>query len=153
VANIAEGVATLPDLREGELEWTVFAALRACDAPIPQALAALVATDDAAIGERAKQIKKELSRKAKAAVQQIAQQHSGELADIEGLRRRALAAGHRAALVWCGDLAVALSLLDVGKGGRALVDSPPALELVAWSVADGHLKLRDILGIALKAGR
>ncbi|MGE5186670.1 MAG: tetratricopeptide repeat protein, partial [Acidobacteriota bacterium] len=153
VARIAEGSVALADLREGELDWTVVAALRACDAPVPQALAASVTSDDAAIAERAKLLKKELSRKAKQAVQQLAQQRASELVDVEGMRARALAASHRAALLWCGDLAVALSLLDVGKGGRELADSPPALELVAWSVSEDHLKLRERLGIALKALR
>jgi hypothetical protein len=50
-------------------------------------------------------------------------------------------------------LAVALSILDVGKGGRALVDSPAALELVAFSVSDDHLRLREKLGLSLKGSR
>jgi tetratricopeptide (TPR) repeat protein len=152
-AKIAEGVTTLPDLRDGELEWTIVAALRASDAPVPPALGALVNSDDTAIAERAKLLKKELSRKAKQTVQQLAQQRAKDLADIESLRRNGLAAGHRAGLLWCGDLAVALQMLDVGRGGRELVDSPTALELVAWSVSEEYLKLRDRLGVALKVGR
>jgi tetratricopeptide (TPR) repeat protein len=151
-AKIAEGTTTLPDLREGELEWTIVAALRACDAPVPAALAAIVTSDDAAIAERAKLVKKELSRKAKATVQQLANQRPDALSDIEGLRRHALASGHRAGLLWCGDLAIALAMLDVGKGGRELVDSPSALELVAWSVSEDFLRLRERLGVALRGG-
>ena len=49
-------------------------------------------------------------------------------ATLGGYRRRsgarALAVGHRAGLLWAGDLAVALAVLDVGKGGRQLTDSP-----------------------------
>jgi hypothetical protein len=97
-------------------------------------------------------MKKHLSRKAKAAVTQIANQKAG-LADVEGMRHGAIAVGHRAGLAWGGDLAVALAVLDVGKGGRTLEDSPIALELVAWSVSEDHLKLRDKLGIALKGTR
>ena len=153
VMMIADGIATLPDLRDGELAWTVVAALRACDAPIPPPLAQAVSSEDTAVAERAKVLKKELSRKAKQVVQQLAQQRGNELVDVDGMRARALAAANRAALLWCGDLAVALSVLDVGKGGRALVDSVPALDLVAWSVSEDHLKLRERLGIALKASR
>lgn len=153
VANIAEGVATLPDLREGELEWMVAAALRAVDAKLPASLAEQVAADDTSVAERAKILKKELSRKAKAVIQQLAQHKAAELADVEGLRRNALAIGSRAGLLWAGDLAVALSVLDVGKGGRTLVDTAPALELVAWSISDEHLRLRDKLGVALKGNR
>jgi tetratricopeptide (TPR) repeat protein len=153
IAKIAEGIATLTELREGELEWTIVAALRACDGQVPSALAADVESEQAAIAERAKLLKKELSRKARATVQQLAQNKASALADVEGLRRNAVAVDHRAGLLWCGDLAVALGQLDVGKGGRTLVDSAAALELVAWSVSDEHLKLRDKLAIALKASR
>jgi hypothetical protein len=55
--------------------------------------------------------------------------------------------------LWAGDLAIAHALLDVGKGGKALSDSPAALELTAWSVSDDHGRLRDRLGVALKGGR
>ncbi|HTR56347.1 MAG TPA: hypothetical protein VMJ10_36990 [Kofleriaceae bacterium] len=150
VAAIAEGVATLAELRERELEWTVAAAFKAADVPVPGALAERVAGDETSIADRAKVLKKELSRKAKGAVQQLAQARAAELVDIESLRRHALAAGSRAGLLWSGDLAVALAQLDVGKGGRTLVDSPAALELVAWSVGEAHLQLRDKLGVALK---
>jgi hypothetical protein len=147
-AKIAEGVATLPDLRDGELGWTLIAALRACDAQVPPALAANATGDDTAIAERTKLLKKELSRKAKQVVQQLAGK-LGEIADVEIARRDAIAIGHRAGLVWSGDLAVALSVLDVGKGGRSLADSPAALELVGWSVSEAHLALREKLGITV----
>jgi hypothetical protein len=60
---------------------------------------------------------------------------------------------NRAGLLWSSDLAVALSVLDVGKGGRAVADSPAALDLAAWSVSDHHLRLREKLGLALKGSR
>ncbi|MEO8554156.1 MAG: hypothetical protein ABI678_29475, partial [Kofleriaceae bacterium] len=152
VASIAEGVATLPELHGSELEWSLVAALRAADLPVPPVLAEQVADQETAIAERAKVMKKHLSRKAKAAVTQIANQKAG-LGDVDGLRHGAIAVGHRAGLAWGGDLSVALAVLDVGKGGRTLADSPTALELVAWSVSEDHLKLRDKLGIALKGTR
>ncbi|MDB4954755.1 MAG: Tetratricopeptide 2 repeat protein, partial [Myxococcales bacterium] len=152
IATIAEGVATLPELRDVELGWTIAAALRAVDAAIPPVLAESVVGDDTSIADRAKILKKEMSRKAKATVQQLVQRNA-ELSDIDGLRRNALAVGHRAGLLWAGDLAVVLSLLDVGTGGRALTDSAPALDLVAWSVSEDYLKLRDKLGVALKGSR
>jgi tetratricopeptide (TPR) repeat protein len=153
VASIAEGVATLPELHGSELEWTLVAALRAADAPVPPVLGEQAADQDTAIAERAKVLKKQFSRKARAAVVQIATQQKAGLGDVAGLRHAATAVGHRAGLAWGGDLAVALAVLDVGKGGRTLVDSVPALELVAWSVSEDHLKLREKLGIALKGTR
>jgi tetratricopeptide (TPR) repeat protein len=153
VASIAEGVATLAELHGSELEWTLVAALRAAEAQVPPVLAEQAADQDTAIAERAKVLKKQFSRKARAAVVQIAAQHKAGLGDVAGLRHSANAVGHRAGLAWGGDLAVALAVLDVGKGGRTLVDSVPALELVAWAVSEDHLRLREKLGIALKGNR
>jgi tetratricopeptide (TPR) repeat protein len=153
VATLAEGLSTLPDLRDGELGWSIAAAMRAADVALPVNLAEALAGEDATIAERAKLMKKVLSRKAKSTIAQLAQHRSTELADPAGFRRNALALGHRAGLLWSGDLAVVLAQLDVGKGGRSLVDSPAALELVAWSISDEHHQLRERLGIALKGVR
>jgi cellulose synthase operon protein C len=153
VATLAEGVATLAALREGELGWTIAAALRASDAPVPPALNSEIAGEDAGIAERAKILKKEMSRKAKATVLQIAQSRPGELGGVEAFRESALAIGDRAGLLWAGDLAVAHAQLDVGRGGRTLIDSRSALELTAWSVSEDHLRLRDRLGVGLKGVR
>jgi tetratricopeptide (TPR) repeat protein len=114
VATLAEGVATLPELRDGELAWTITAALKAIDLVVPSTLQDLVAGDEGGIAERAKLLKKELGRKQKASVQQIAQARPTELADVDMFRRNALAVGHRAGLLWASDLAVALAI----KGNR-----------------------------------
>jgi tetratricopeptide (TPR) repeat protein len=153
VAMIAEGFATLPDLREAELGWTLAAALRAAEVTIPPALAEEIDVENASIADRVRLIRKELSRKERATVQQIAQQRAAELADVAGLRRQALAVGNRSGLVWSGDLAVSLAQLDVGRGGKALIDNAIALELAAWSVSEDHGKLRELLGIGLKGAR
>jgi hypothetical protein len=127
--------------------------LRAVEAPIPPALADEVAGEDASIIERARILRKEMSRKARAAVLQLAQTRGAELQGVLEFRRSALALGHRAGLLWAGDLAVAHAQLDVGKGGRTLIDSPAALELTAWSVSEDHRALRERLGVALKGLR
>jgi hypothetical protein len=149
VATLAEGVAGLADLREGELPWTIAAAMRACDVAIPPSLSELVSGEETSIAERAKVLKKELSRKAKGVIAQVAPRIR-DAAEIETFRTRTLETRNRAGLVWAGDLAVALGILDVGKGGRQLTDSPAALALVGWSVSLEHLKLRSQLGVALK---
>lgn len=151
VATLAEGLGTLPDLREVELGWTLAAALKACEVAVPAGLAADVAGEDASIAERAKIIKKEINRKAKAAVVQLVQQKGSEIKDAAKLRAAALAAGNRAGLLWCGDLSVVLAQLDVGKGGKALTDA--ALALVAWSVSGEHVQLRDQTGVGMKGTR
>src|SRR5262249_4083731 len=109
VATLAEGVATLPELRDGELELFVAAALRACDLPLRAALGELVVGQDTPVAERAKVLKKELGRKAKGSLAQLSQQKAAELADVATFRQAALAIGQRAGLLWAGDLAVALA--------------------------------------------
>jgi tetratricopeptide (TPR) repeat protein len=153
IATLAEGLATLPDLRDGELGWTFAAAIAAVDLQIPRGIADEAVGEDASIAERAKVVKKTISRKAKAIVQQIVQQKTAELTDVAGFRAHALAVGHRAGLVWAGDLAVALAQLDVGKGGKSIGDSPAALELTGWSVSDEHARVREILGVGLRGAR
>ena len=150
VATIADGLSTLSDLRDVEIGWTIAAALKAADAAIPEGLGDDIAGDDAGIAERARVLKKEMSRKARNTVLQIAQTKPGELTEIAAFRSSALAIGNRAGLLWSGDLAVALAMLDIGKGGKTLADSASALDLTAWSVSDDHGKLRDKLGVALK---
>ncbi|HEY1549734.1 MAG TPA: hypothetical protein VGG28_18025 [Kofleriaceae bacterium] len=152
VAHIAEGVAPLAELHDRELAWTLVAALQAAEAKVPPALVELAADQETAIAERSKVLRKQMSRKARATVQQIATKPN-ELFSVDEIRTAALAAGQRAGLLWSGDLAIALSVLDVGKGGRTLIDSPSALDLVAWSVSEEHLKLRAKLGIALPGMR
>ena len=151
VATLAEGLGTLPDLRDGELGWTIAAALRAAEAAMPPALADEVAGEEAGIADRAKIIKKELGRKPRQTVQQIVQQKGSELGNVAQLRAAVLAVGHRAGLLWCGDLAVAFAQLDVGKGGKALTEG--ALELAAWSVSEAHVTLREQTGVGLKGTR
>src|SRR5204863_5198914 len=107
VATLAEGVATLAALREGELGWTIAAALRAIDLAIPPGLQSALSGEDASIAERAKVLKKEMNRKAKATVAHIAQTRASEIAYVETFRQSALAVGDRAGLLWAGDLAVA----------------------------------------------
>ncbi|HEY0195669.1 MAG TPA: tetratricopeptide repeat protein, partial [Kofleriaceae bacterium] len=153
VAMLAEGAAGVSTLREGELGWTIAASLRAIDLQLPAALANEIDGEEASITERARLLKKEMSRKAKATVQQIVQTKYGELGNLEAFRQRVIALGDRAGLLWCGDLAVAHAQLDVGRGGRTLVDSKSALDLTAWSVSEDHLALRDRLGVGLKRTR
>jgi tetratricopeptide (TPR) repeat protein len=153
VAMLAEGMAGLVDLRDSELGWTFAAALRAVDASVPSGLAEHVVGEDATIAERARIIKKEIGRKQKAAVLELAKQRSNELGDVARFRQIALGIGQRTGLLWAGDLAIAHAQLDVGRGGKALLDSAFALDLTAWSVSEDHLKLRDKLGVALRGTR
>jgi hypothetical protein len=42
-----------------------------------------------------------------------------------------------------------MAQLDVGKGGKAITDSPLALDLTAWSVSAEHARIRQMLGISI----
>jgi hypothetical protein len=153
VATLAEGLSTLGDLREGEVAWTIAAALKAADVAIPPSLQELVIGEETGIAERAKVLKKEYSRKAKAAVGQVIQGKGADLGDVDAFKRAAVGVGQRAGLLWGSDLGIALQILDVGKGGRAITDSSAALELAAWSVSAAHLALRETLQLSLKGPR
>ncbi|MGE0395913.1 MAG: tetratricopeptide repeat protein [Kofleriaceae bacterium] len=153
VSRLSENLAGLADLREGELGWTIAAALRAADVAMPTVLAENIDGEESSIAERAKVLKKEMGRKQRNAISELVKTKADELASFEELRKTAIAIGNRAGLVWSGDLAVAHAQLDVGKGGRALSDSPAALDLTAWSVSEDHGWLRERLGVAIKGAR
>lgn len=148
LALAVNGYGTLAEIREGELERFAVAALRAAEAPVPAALQEFTVGEDAAMNERARLMRKHLSRKDRAAIAQLATR-GDSLVDFAGFRRAALGCAHRAGLLWSGDLAVALAALDAGKGGRSLADNPAAVDLLVWSVSLPHAHLRDELGLSL----
>lgn len=148
LALAVNGYGTLAEIREGELERFAVAALRAAEAPVPAALQEFTVGEDAAMNERARLMRKHLSRKDRAAIAQLATR-GDSLVDFAGFRRAALGCAHRAGLLWSGDLAVALAALDAGKGGRSLSDNPAAVDLLVWSVSLPHAHLRDELGLSL----
>ncbi len=149
--HAADGTGMLSELREGEGAWWVAAALKVAEVTVPAPLVEAVAADDAAVAERVRLLGKQLARKDKRALSGLV----GRLREINApdavtrWRRAAQGAGYRAGLVFAGDLAVALAMLDVGRGGRALAETPAALDLCAWSVGDAHGALRRALGCAL----
>jgi hypothetical protein len=142
------GYGTLAEIRDGELERFAVAALRAADAVVPAALQELVAGEDAGLAERTRLMRKHLSRKDRATVAQLALR-SDALNDLAAFRRAALGAANRVGLLWCGDLGVALAAIDAGRGGRALPDSPAAVDLIVWSVSLHHVAMREAFGIGL----
>jgi Tfp pilus assembly protein PilF len=147
-AHAATGV--LAELRDAELVWYWAAALRAADVALPPGIAEAIAGDEAAVADRTKLIAKHLGRRRKI-IATSERAKTIDATELHGWRRHQTNIANRAGLLQCGDLAVALAMLDAGRGGRSLVDSAPALDLVAWSVGDGHLQLRSELGYALGA--
>ena len=68
--------------------------------------------------------------------------------DLESWRLGAERTADRAGLLLCGDLGAAVRVIHATRGagaGRAVLD------LVRWSVSEGHLGLRELLGLALAA--
>jgi hypothetical protein len=141
----ADGTGTLTELREAEVAWYFAAALLAAEVRLPPLLAEVASAEHAAVGERARVVGKHLARRDKKTIQGLAPRVA-DVTDPVAWRRAALAAAHRAGLLLAGDLAVALAALDVGRGARAIADSPAALDLLAWSVSQAHVDLRRELG-------
>ncbi|MEZ4404667.1 MAG: hypothetical protein R3B06_31895 [Kofleriaceae bacterium] len=139
VATAADGTAALAELKDAEVAWFVVAALRVAGVPVPAAVAAAVAGDEAAIAERTRLVDKHIARRDKKAVAALAPR-LGELPDLTRWRAAMVASTQRAGLLWSGDLGVALGAIDVGRGGRHL--DPVALDLVRWSVSAVHAELR-----------
>ncbi|HPH67921.1 MAG TPA: hypothetical protein PLF40_19315, partial [Kofleriaceae bacterium] len=150
VALVAERVSTIAELRESDLIGYVVASLRSVDAQVPAELATVVRGEEAVVAERARAMRK-LARKDRAAVVALAARAS-ELIGLPLYRNAALAMSHRAGLLWAGDIAVALEMLDVGRGARAIADNPIAQDLMMWSVSVDHRRARDELGLARGGG-
>jgi hypothetical protein len=143
------GTGILAELRDAELWWYWAAAAKAAELPLSPSLAEAVAGDDPAVTERARAIAKALGRKEKKLLATADKIRTVDAGEIATWRNHAINVANRAGLLMCGDLAIALAMLDVGRGGRSLVDSESALDLVAWSVGEGHLLLRRELGYAV----
>jgi tetratricopeptide (TPR) repeat protein len=65
--------------------------------------------------------------------------------DLEAWRAAAEHTANRAGLLFCGDLGAAVRVLHATRGEAA---GGEVLDLMRWSVSEGHLGLREMLGIA-----
>ena len=65
--------------------------------------------------------------------------------DLATWRAAAEHTANRAGLLFCGDLGAAVRVLHATRGEAA---GPEVLDLMRWSVSEGHLGLREMLGIA-----
>jgi len=156
---------TLADLRGDDLVMTLAAAVELAEAPVPaQSLFARVRdAEPAAFAERRKALGKQLSRKARKTLAALAGQVAAvaaadadapadaETTSIGRWARGLLATASRVGVVVAGDLDAALEILDVGRGGRSVADDPWGLDLLSWSVGDGHMAMRQQLGLSTVA--
>jgi tetratricopeptide (TPR) repeat protein len=69
--------------------------------------------------------------------------------DLAAWRKAAEHTANRAGLLFCGDLGAAVRVLHATRGEAAGAE---VLDLMRWSVSEGHLGLREMLGIADSAG-
>jgi tetratricopeptide (TPR) repeat protein len=65
--------------------------------------------------------------------------------DLDAWRAAAEHTANRAGLLFCGDLGAAVRVLHATRGDAA---GPEVLDLMRWSVSEGHLGLRELLGIS-----
>ena len=68
--------------------------------------------------------------------------------DLEAWRLGAERTADRAGLLLCGDLGAAVRVIHSTRGAAAGL---AVLDLVRWSVSEGHLGLRELLGLAVAA--
>jgi tetratricopeptide (TPR) repeat protein len=68
--------------------------------------------------------------------------------DLDAWRLGAERTADRAGLLLCGDLGAAVRVIHATRGAGAGL---AVLDLVRWSVSEGHLGLRELLGLALAA--
>jgi hypothetical protein len=146
LALAVNGYGTLAELRDGELERFVVAALRAADVPAPSHLLEAIAGQEPVVTELTRLMRKHLARKERNAIAQLGPR-SDATSDLSGFRRAALGTGNRAGLFWCGDLAVALAAMDASRAGRIRLDSPAAIDVLVWSVSLHHGTMREEFGI------
>ncbi len=145
LALARENTGTLAEMRPDELTGLLAAAARLAGvSSLPSVLGDALAERE--LDDRAKALSKAMSRRDRKNLPLLASRFD-ELGDPTAFRRAALCTGARAGLLACGDLAAALAVLDVGRGGRAIADDPIALDLLSWSVSDDHTAMRAALGM------
>ena len=146
VAQLRDGTGTLAELRDEELLLLFAAAAQVAGvSPPPPVLAEVASANE--VAERSRQLSKQLGRRDRKNLALVSSRFS-QLADPIAWRRAALSTGWRAGLLIGGDIEAALDVLDVGRGGRSVLDNREALDLLAWAVGDDHLALRGQLGLA-----
>jgi hypothetical protein len=101
--------------------------------------------DAEALSEVAKSLAKALGRKGRKDLSVLAERFT-ELGDPVQWQQASQASAANIGLLFCGSLAAAFDVLDVGPGGRPLDSDPVAQALMAWSVSPDYLKLRKELG-------
>ena len=99
------------------------------------------------MSERARHLGKNVGRRERKLIA-AAGPRFAELGDPGEWRRAVLGSAARAGLLLCGDLAVVLDMLDVGRGARSLTDDRAALAVVAWAASLEHLQLRRQLRLS-----
>ncbi len=144
-AHVREGTGSLAQLRDSEVQL-LFAASAQLAGVKPASVAEILTVDRKEVEEQARTLQKAMGRRERKQLSQLG-------ASLESLpdplvwRRAAVATATRAALLFAGDLAVGLDMLDVGRGGRSITDDRSALALLAWAVSDAHIALRKALGM------
>lgn len=144
LALARENTGTLAEMRPDELTGILAAAAHLAGVrSLPSVLQG--ALSERELDERARALSKAMPRRDRKNLPLLASRFD-ELGDPVTFRRASLCTGARAGLLAGGDLAAALAVLDVGRGGRAIADDPIALDLLSWSVGDDYATLRATVG-------
>ena len=143
-ALLRNGTGPLADLGDDELAAWFAAAAQIADQKAPEVV--LARADARRIAEKVRFLGKEIARRERKTLA-AAGARFAELGDPGEWRRAVLGSAARAGLLLCGDLAVVLDQLDVGRGARSLTEDRAALAVVAWAASGEHLHLRRRLGL------
>jgi tetratricopeptide (TPR) repeat protein len=144
-ALLRDGTAPLADLGDDELAAWFAAAAQLAEVKPPEPVS--LRSDARRVSERARHLGKSVGRRERKLIA-AAGPRFAELGDPGEWRRAVLGSAARAGLLLCGDLAVVLDMLDVGRGARSLTDDRAALAVVAWAASLEHLQLRRQLRLS-----
>jgi tetratricopeptide (TPR) repeat protein len=103
--------------------------------------------DASALSTVAKSLAKAIGRKGRKDLAALAERFP-ELNDPVLWQRASQSTAANIGLLFCGSLAAAFDVLDVGRGGRPIDGDPVAQALMAWSVSPDYIWLRTELGLA-----
>jgi tetratricopeptide (TPR) repeat protein len=153
VAQARDRTSPLYELTDADIRYYFAAAARLAGLDrLPTEVGELTAGSDEDELERyVRVLGKKLSRADRKALATAASGFS-ELGDPATWRHAALVSGARAGMLLCGDLQVAMDVVDIGRGGRVVVDDPDGLQLFSWTVSADHLLLRAKLGLRKTPG-
>ncbi len=139
LAYAKAGTGGVAELDDAEIALYFAAAAELADVhSLPLTLVGRASEDD--VRETARKLSKALGRRGRKELTLLASRFSESDSPLQW-KHGVESSAARAALLLCGSLRAAFDILDVGKGGHSLADSPVARDLLTWCVSEEFLAL------------